>query len=86
MSGTQRKTTTAHFDFIGYIPYGASGITSAQMMYASNPHPPASVKMTHPSLTIVGSILKYSATPPQTPEIVLLVLLLYNLFSIFISS
>ena len=49
-------------------------------MYANIPAPPQSTNMISNNLTIVGSISKYSANPPQTPQSFLLILERYNFF------
>ena len=69
-----------------YMLYGFSGMMIAAMIYARIPPPAAKLKNTIPSLTNVGSILKYSPIPEQTPASILLDVFLYNLFSIVLSS
>ena len=51
----------------------------AAIIYARIPLPPTQVKTTAPRRTSVGSILKYSAMPAQTPSIILFLLDLNNL-------
>lgn len=46
------------------------GITIAAIIYAQNPAPPKQVRITQASRTRVGSISKYSAMPPHTPQII----------------
>ena len=46
------------------------GMMIDAMMYARIPDPPIKEKITHASLTSVGSMLKYSPIPPQTPQII----------------
>ena len=53
-------------------------------MYANIPVPKPKMKSTRSNLIIVGSTLKYSAIPPQTPPKILSLPDLYNLFG-FIS-
>ena len=43
------------------------GIIIAATIYANTPEPPNAENNTHAKRTNVGSILKYSAIPPQTP-------------------
>jgi hypothetical protein len=74
--GVSLKYKHLHFDIRFYIDYsiGLSGTTIAQTIYAISPKNFAKVNTTQSSLTIVGSTLKYSAIPPQTPNIILFVL------------
>ena len=46
------------------------GMMIDAMMYVRIPDPPIKEKITHASLTNVGSMLKYSPIPPQTPQII----------------
>ncbi len=54
----------------------------AQARYNNTPEPPKTPKAMKPMRIKVGSTLKYSPIPPQTPKIVLLRLLLHNLLFI----
>ena len=56
-----------------------SGITIAATIYARIPVPAQNTSRSHINLTIVGSILKYSAIPPHTPHN-FLSSLFFNLF------
>lgn len=47
------------------------GIIIAAMIYAQIPAPPKQVRITHARRTNVGSISKYSAIPPHTPQSIL---------------
>lgn len=53
---------------------GLHGIMIAATMYARKPLPPRKLNNIQASRTMVGSILKYSAIPPQTPLIILFTL------------
>jgi len=44
------------------------GIIIAAMIYAQIHAPPKQVRITHARRTRVGSMSKYSAMPPQTPQ------------------
>ena len=59
--------------------YCSSGIMIAAMKYATIPLP-VQPKSTKRRRTRVASILKYSPTPPQTPQIIRLLLERYNFF------
>ena len=65
-----------------YITSDFLGITIAATIYASIPLPAQAVNKTHASLTIVGSMSKYSAIPPHTPSNFFPCSILYNLFFI----
>ena len=69
------------------ILYGCSGIITAAIKYTRSPVPQLiHARSAPPSRINVGSILKYSAIPPHTPQIILFSLDLYNFFcSIFLS-
>jgi hypothetical protein len=54
---------------VGYRLSGSSGTTIQAMMYAISPAPKDSTKIKVISLTMIGSISKYSARPPQIPAI-----------------
>ena len=58
------------------------GITNAASKYAKSPQPKKQTENTASIRRIVGSIPKYSPTPPQTPKIFRLVALFVNFFSI----
>ena len=58
------------------------GITKAQMIYKRSPAPAKSMHAAHMMRMIVASIFKYSAKPPHTPEIILLVVDLQSLLFI----
>ena len=61
------------------------GIIMAQRKYARIPAPQKQLKITHIIRISVGSILKYSAIPPHTPQIIQFTSDLYKrLFSIII--
>jgi hypothetical protein len=49
------------------------GMTIQAIKYARRPSPSRKIERNHKSLTIVGSIPKYSPIPPHTPPIFLLV-------------
>ena len=61
-----------------------SGMTIEQIMYARTPEPPMQANSTQITRTSVGSILKYSAIPPHTPQIFLLLHDLQSFFSFII--
>lgn len=46
-------------------------MTKAHMIYNNNPDPYNRAAASHITLTIVESMSKYSAKPPQTPDIFL---------------
>lgn len=54
----------------------------AAIKYGISPTPAQRKVKINPILTIVGSMPKYSPSPPHTPAIFLLSLLLNNLFAI----
>jgi len=55
---------------LGEQGHGASGTTSHRMMYGKKPgKPPGNNRITKTMRGMTGSMLKYSAKPPQTPAI-----------------
>ena len=60
----------------------SSGTTIHRIAYATAPIPFASASSTAATRTIVGSMSKYSASPPHTPAIIRSVRLRYSRFSI----
>jgi len=50
---------------------GSRGTTNLRIMYAKMLHPPKITDTTAMTLTIVGSMSKYSPIPPHMPQIIL---------------
>ena len=70
---------------VGILDYvaqtdGLTGINTQHAKYASNPIPTLRIKIAVITLMTVGSWLRYSAIPPQTPANFLLVRDLYSFF------
>jgi hypothetical protein len=61
-------------NIIAYQFLGASGIMSAAIRYARTPNPAKTTSSARIRRMMVASISKYSARPPHTPKIFLLVL------------
>lgn len=62
------------------------GIMIAAIIYAQIPAPPKQVRITHARRTRVGSISKYSAIPPHTPQSIQFTVDLYKRLLLIILS
>src|SRR5690606_3147761 len=67
MSPSVSPSTVSDAAALYALPPGSSGPTIHAMMYSTTPAPPHSTVSSHASRTMVGSMLKYSATPAATP-------------------
>ena len=77
-----KKQLNRCIEVIKVVDYTGCAVCRKEMMYAKIPVPKKTTSTTQINLTIVESIPKYSAIPPQTPQSFLSTSDLYNFFII----